>query len=161
MKSKRSTQLSAQDVASYFINFCHNHGDYITNLKLQKLLYYAQAWYLALYNKPLFGEEIQAWVHGPVIPSVYSSYKKHSYKPIDENPSISLPSDISKHLEEVMEVYGGCSAFDLERMTHQSEPWIKARGGIPIDQSSNDIISQKDMKNYYARMVKDNGKDKR
>ena len=69
-------------VTNYFIWFFQKHGDLITNLKLQKLLYFAQGWFLALYDTPLFKEEIQAWIHGPVVATVYHSYKGFGYGPI-------------------------------------------------------------------------------
>ena len=59
-------EVSARQVAQFMISFSHEHGDPISNLKLQKLLYYAQAWFLALQDKPLFDERIEAWAHGPV-----------------------------------------------------------------------------------------------
>ena len=69
-----------QDVAKFFIGLANeqaeqNQGDLMTNLRLQKLLYFAQGWYLARYGKPLFSDEIEAWTYGPVVPEVYQTYK--------------------------------------------------------------------------------------
>ena len=64
--------LTAAQVADYFLSLVdEDAGDSMTNLRLQKLLFYAQAWHLALTNRPLFEEDFEAWVHGPVIPSFY------------------------------------------------------------------------------------------
>ena len=60
---KAKAEVDAQEVADFFIKFSNEHGDNLTNLKLQKLLYFAQAWYLVFYKRPLFDNEIQAWVH--------------------------------------------------------------------------------------------------
>ncbi len=63
-------------VAKWFINRTNREaGDVITHLKLQKLVYYAQAWYLANFNRPLFDEDMQAWTHGPVVPSLWKEYR--------------------------------------------------------------------------------------
>ena len=149
---------SANQVAQNIIGFSHEHGDPISNLKLQKLLYYAQAWYLALYDVPLFDDPIEAWVHGPVVPSVYGKYKGWSWRPIDIEPEEEeFDSQTRNHLDEVMDVYGGLSAYDLEKLTHQEDPWRNARGDLPPDAPSNNVISHQDMRDYYK--VRVDGKD--
>ena len=142
-------ETTANAVADYIICFYHQHGDLITNLKLQKLVYYAQAWYLGLYNKPLFDEDFHAWVSGPVQPELYDRFKKYQWNPISEHKETVLPEHIEEHLQEIIQVYGKYEAYYLERMTHAEEPWIKARAGIPSDQSSNAVISQGDMQRFY------------
>lgn len=147
-------ETNAHQIAKWLIKFCHDHGNLITNLQLQKLVYYAQAWYLALFEKPLFDEEIQAWVHGPVQPSLYNKYCVYKWNPIAEDPEIiSLPPHIEKHLQEIMEVYGQYDAYHLERLTHLEDPWKKARAGLPKDASSQAIISKEDMKIFYRAMA--------
>jgi len=73
----------ALTIAKHILKICADHGDNLTNLKLQKLLYYSQAWYLALNDETLFSDDIEAWVHGPVVSSVYQEYKKYRYHDID------------------------------------------------------------------------------
>ncbi len=141
---------TAHEVAQYIIAFSHQHGDPISNLKLQKLLYYAQAWHLALTGKPLFPQQIEAWVHGPVVPSVYHQYKPLSWRPIPDEPGdAKFDTDTREFLNEVMDVYGELSAYQLEKLTHQEDPWRNARGDVPLDESSNAVISHNDMRNYY------------
>ncbi|MEX0729307.1 MAG: type II toxin-antitoxin system antitoxin SocA domain-containing protein [Aquisalimonadaceae bacterium] len=143
---------TAQSVATYLLWFSNEHGDLLTNLKLQKLVYYAQAWYLALERESLFDDEIQAWVHGPVIPAVYRAYRDFKWSPIlVEVDKPNLPPKIEEHLADVMAEYGGFSAYDLERMTHSELPWLEARGGIPADESSNAPISQDTMAHFYRK----------
>jgi len=147
---------TARKVADYIIWYSHNHGDPISNLKLQKLLYYAQAWYLALYDEPLFDERIEAWVRGPVVPPVYGEFKLNSWNPIQETPDKpSFPPQVEAHLNEVMEVYGGYNALHLEQLTHREDPWNIARNGLPADEPSNNVISQEDMKMYYRKVASD------
>lgn len=153
-------ETTAQQVADYIVRFSHEHGDPITNLKLQKLLYYSQAWHLALYDKPLFDDRMEAWVHGPVQPTVYHKYKKFSWNPISDDPGeIVLPLPITAHLDEVMAVYGGMSAYDLERLSHQESPWLKARGDLQKDESSEAVISIEEMRQFYKVMANEEAKD--
>ena len=145
---------TANAVADYFVRFAHEVGDPITNLKLQKLVYYAQAWHLALHGEPLIAEGFQAWVHGPVCHSLYQRFKRYGWNPISEDVTPSdLPEEVEAHLREVMEVYGGYSAWDLERLTHSEDPWLKARGDAPADEPSSNPISEEEMRRFYAARV--------
>ena len=151
---------TASEVATYFISSFQKKNKEISNLKLQKLLYYAQAWHLALYDVPLFDDKIEAWVHGPVVPGVFREYKQFGWNPLsvpapvqDAGPSI-FPKGVKKHLEEVAHVYGKFDAVALERMTHQESPWRDARGNLAPDAPSKNVISNPAMKKYYgARLV--------
>lgn len=152
-------KTTARKASDYIIRFSHEHGDLVTNLKLQKLLYYAQAWHLVFYDEPLFNERFEAWVHGPVQPDVYRDFKQFGWNPITYDPGdIRLDETIKRHLDEVMEVYGGISSYNLERLTHQEDPWKNARRGIPKDEPSNAVISLEDMKQFYTDMA--NAKNK-
>ena len=151
-------QVTAEQVADYLIHFSHEVGDPITNLKLQKLLYYAQAWYLALHDKPLFDDQIEAWVRGPVVPNVWRKYKDYKWSPIATEPGVvRLPDEVMAHLDEIMKVYGTLPAFHLERLTHQEAPWQHARGGRAADEPSNEIISLDDMRDFYRQMAQEDG----
>lgn len=143
-------ELPAEQVAQFMIAFSHEHGDPISNLKLQKLLYYAQAWFLALKDRPLFDERIEAWAHGPVVPPVYGQFKKWTWQPIDNDARVpELAAPIREHLEEVMDVYGDMSANQLEKLTHSEDPWRIARGNLPADAASNAVIPLDAMKTFY------------
>ncbi|MBI5345580.1 MAG: DUF4065 domain-containing protein [Chlamydiae bacterium] len=91
------------DLARYFVHLGEKSKRPLTNKKLQKLLYYAQAWSLVLRKKPIFDEPIEAWPHGPVVSKVYHHYKKFGFETIQEKNEFesSLPKDIKKHLDEV------------------------------------------------------------
>ena len=148
--------LSCFDIANYFIGLANETGSFISNLKLQKLVYYAQAWHLALHERPLFEEDFEAWVHGPVIPSLYQKYKSFEWQPILEDVDPKLPEDISQFLDEVAEEYFACDAYELEQMTHAEAPWDLARGDLPPDAPSNEAIKKEWMKEYYRASVKEN-----
>lgn len=79
----------ATKIADYLLAECRERGELLTNLKLQKLLYYADAWNLALRDRPLFEEKFKAWVHGPVLTSQYHRFKDYRWKPISEE--IEMP----------------------------------------------------------------------
>ena len=151
------TTVSVNAVADYFIKRAHESGDPITNLKLQKLVYYAEAWHLAIHGKPLTGEAFQAWIHGPVSRLLYARFKDNKWAPIvDEVTEPDLPGAVVDVLKDVWEVYGGLSALDLERMTHSEQPWIEARGGCPPDERCETVISPRTMGVFYSSKLKAN-----
>lgn len=127
--------------------------------KLQKLLYYAYCWVLALLNERpdninirLFNERIEAWVHGPVIPSVYHTYKSYGGANIpricDFDEAI-IPDDILDILNQVWDVYGHYSGNQLEAISHQETPWINARNGLPPYEPCDNLISDECIFLYF------------
>ena len=144
----------------YFIALSNNSPKKsLTNKKLQKLLYYSQAWNLVLRDKALFKEDFQAWVHGPAIPEVYKEYKGYGCSVIDvdvnENDFKALTEDDKKILDEIWQVYGKYDASYLEILSHNEEPWQKARNGCMPYDASVTIISKQEMKEYYGRKAKE------
>jgi uncharacterized phage-associated protein len=118
----------ALTIAKWFIAWAEAEDEELSNLKLQKLLYYAQGHYLAQNAHPLFTEPLQAWSHGPVVPQVYYEYKDCG------NSNIRLPdsdpfewdhvdSGTADFLSKVWNTYGGYSAGRLRNMTHEEKPW--------------------------------------
>jgi len=143
--------VTVNKVADWFIRFAHEVGDPITNLRLQKLVYYAQAWFLALHGRRLMPAEFQAWVHGPVCHPLYQRFRGYAWNPIVEPVDApALPAEVETHLREIMEVYGGYSAWDLERLTHAEAPWQAARGDLPPDAPSTAVIADEEMRRFYA-----------
>lgn len=147
------------DVAKYFLaKVDHDAGDEMTHLKLQKLCYYAQAWHLALKGKPLFNAEFQAWMHGPVSPKLWDQYKEYKYHPIglpDDYDPNALTKEEEKFLDEVWDAYGRYTAKYLEYLTHQEDPWLEARQGLPPDAHCTNPISEETMKRYYRSLMDD------
>jgi uncharacterized phage-associated protein len=144
--------LTARQVADYFLALVDSEvGDSLSNLKLQKLVYYAQGFSLAITGEPLFAEPIEAWAHGPVVPILYRSFKQHGSEslPPPEN-GIDLDSyskDERDLLDEVFSVYGQFSASKLRNMTHAEPPWqdAYARG--------SSIITHESMRKYFLTLV--------
>jgi uncharacterized phage-associated protein len=145
--------ISPKSLADFLLASCRERGEVLTNLKLQKLLYYSQAWFLALHDKALFAEDFQAWVHGPVLPSQYHRFKDYQWKPLLEDVTLPVaPSKVVTFLEEIVDVFGAETAVTLELMTHRERPWIKARGNLPADAVSTNVITKKSMHSYYKEL---------
>jgi len=143
--------IDCLNVARYFIIRAYEDGieAEMTNMKVQKLLYYAQSLHLALYNEPLFAEEIQAWRYGPVCPPAYKFYSDFEAKQLpipDKESLLQLPREKKELLEEIWEYFGGYHAYKLSDMTHLEFPWKKARKGLPPQASSTEPIQLNDMK---------------
>lgn len=146
--------ISPSATADFLLSESRERGEILTNLKLQKLLYYAQAWYLALKDRPLFQEDMEAWVHGPVLPSQYHRFKEFQWKSITANITMPQIGDdgLVDHLLEIVDVFGTETAVALELMTHRERPWIEARGDIPMDTPSTAIIDKTVMRDYYRTL---------
>jgi uncharacterized phage-associated protein len=132
--------LNAQQVAEYFLSSADERAEGVSNMKLQKLLYYAQGFHLAMRGcEPLFKESIEAWWHGPVVRPVYESYRpfRKSYiktdNPVDPQ---DYPPEIREILDCVYRVYGGLTASRLRNMTHDETPWVCTRRGQEISHQS-------------------------
>jgi uncharacterized phage-associated protein len=155
--------VTASAVANFFIWLCNQSGGYLSNLKLQKLLYYAQGWHLALFQgRRLFNAKFQAWIHGPVLPQIWHKYKDFGYKPIIQNvEKPDFPEDTEKFLREIAKVFFPLDAYQLELATHRELPWQKARKGLPPDAKSTNPISEVDMLTHLAQVANSNGQGKR
>ncbi len=144
------------DMANYFLDKAKQTAIAVTNLKLQKLVYYAQAWHLAIHNEALMeGVEFEAWIHGPVIHELWNKYRNYSYKPINEEatpPELDARSD--QFLEEVVEVYLDKDAYTMELMSHREDPWILARNGYADNERCTNIISEESMRTYFKSRLK-------
>lgn len=144
--------IDCLNIARYFIVRAYEDGieAEMTNMKVQKLLYYAQSLHLALYDRPLFDAEIQAWRYGPVCPPAYRFYSNFEANqlpiPSKEDYLESIPDEIKDLLEEVWGYFGGYHAHRLSDMTHNEFPWRKARKGLPSQASSTEPIQYQDMK---------------
>lgn len=145
---------TAKEVANYLITLnnekCQEGESGLTNLKLQKLAYYAQGFYGAIYNKPLFNEPIEAWTHGPVVPSLYHDYKQYGSNPIVSSLSqenLQLTDDEMTLLQEVYDVYGQFSAWRLRDMTHEESPWLN-------HEREAEEIPFEEMRDFFKSRVK-------
>ncbi len=126
----------------------------MTNKKLQKLCYYAKAWYLALYDCNLISEQFQAWVHGAVQPALYQNYKRYGYSDIPQFTNVQeIPEEFLSFAREVYDSYGHLTGDELERINHQETPWLEARGECKPWESCSNEISEESMKLFYRKMI--------
>ena len=134
---------NVHDVAQFFIGLANEQanneqGDMMTNLRLQKLLYFAQGWHLARYGKPLFDDDIEAWQYGPVVPSVYNAYKQYGTGGIAGAlpDTDAFTQDEFSLLLDVIREYDKFGTSSLVNMTHKTgSPWslVGGHGVIPRD----------------------------
>lgn len=146
---------SACDVAKWFLSH-----ESMTHKKLQKLCYYAQAWYCALRDgTPLFEDEIQAWVHGPVVASLYPIYAPYKWEPIPKYDGEAIYFDDSTLdvLEAVYDTYGEFTGDQLERLTRSEDPWAITRGTLVPWETCTKAIPCSLMREYYRKKYKQRG----
>ena len=115
------------DVAGYLLELKADKSNW-TTIKLQKLVYYCQAWSLVWDEAPLFPERIEAWASGPVAPDLFQRFKGSYYVPPSPVGDASVLTDVQKEtIEAVFRDYGNRSAHWLVELTHQEDPWKDAR----------------------------------
>lgn len=154
--ARNTHPTSALEVAYYFLKLAKSDPKFsktVTNKKLQKLLYYSQVWHLAIFDKKLFPDRIEAWVHGPAIPKVYRTFRAFEFNPITLDVSdreFDLTASQKKFLQNIWDVYGKLDAEYLETLTHSELPWQEARAGLETSESSSKEINLDTAKKYYA-----------
>ncbi len=142
-------KISARDVAAYILQ---KEGE-MTAMKLQKLLYYCQAWSLVWDEQPIFDEQIEAWANGPVVRTVFHEHRNQfKVSRIEGNPELLNPTQKGT-IDAVLDYYGDKDSQWLSELTHMEEPWKKARGSRPPGVRSNEVISHASMMDYYSGLV--------
>ena len=124
------------------------HGDSVTNLKLQKLLYYMQGFHLAFFGVPLFNEAIEAWTYGPVVPVVFQEFKrfkKRDINPANYHATLTLTDEQQQMFDMVYQEYNQFSAVALMNMTHNEGPWKNHDIG--------DVIPNEEMREFFLTQI--------
>jgi len=151
-------------VANYFIQKSMEIGELLTPMKLVKLVYIAHGWYLGLTGEPLINEAVEAWKYGPVVPSIYHTFKNYGGSPISQTASYITDSwqpveyslatpQLEPFLDRIWEVYHGYTGVELSAMTHQNDtPWQQiweSKGKFSLSETiPNDLIRV-----YYQTMA--------
>lgn len=148
-----SANYQAMTVAKWFVAWAEAEDADLSNLKLQKLLYYAQGHHLARTGKPLFRETIEAWSHGPVVPQVYRAFKEFGSADIRLPDSDAfmwdqIDAETTDLLISVWNTYGEFAAWRLRNMTHDEAPW---KGNFKPHERNLEI-PQQDMLNFFHRI---------
>ncbi|CEN81423.1 phage-associated protein [[Clostridium] sordellii] len=153
------------EVSQHIINHSIENGNPVTNLKLQKILYYVQAAFLTEFKEECFDDDFEHWRHGPVIPKVYSEYKKYMDREITDKQTeyseLYLDKDVKfsmkniiyseehfceedlRLIDEVVDSYSKMEPWDMVDKTHEEEPWINT--------NSNEIISKESIKHFFEK----------
>ena len=149
--------ISIKTVAQYIIKLCSDDPQGISNMKLQKLCYFTQAWYLAEHHKPLFSDDFEAWIYGPVSRLLYNHYRHFGKDPITIKPDsreISLLShDEKAFIKKIFHKYGKFSAIELMVESHKDPAWTNARNGVSPNAQCSHLISKEEMEKSYADQV--------
>lgn len=166
--------MSAVDCSLYLLSFFDSKGDTVTNRKLQKLLYFINAWHLAYFDEPLIKEEPEAWPFGPVFTSSHNEYKQFEfnnisisdlYKDYDDDPEKFIQSLIKKTKLEPIQVeliravllkYGSFVALDLELISNNDPPWLNARKGLKEFENRSIPITHESVLETYKQLLPKN-----
>jgi uncharacterized phage-associated protein len=140
---------SAHDVARYILR----ERGAMDTWKLQKLVYYSQAWHLVWDEEPLFEERIEAWANGPVVPALYREHRgRFTVASWPRGRITNLTQSQRESIDVVLTHYGRRTGFSLRELTHSERPWKDARTGIPPGASSERQITIDAMASYYGSL---------
>ena len=167
---------NAKAVANYLLDLANVEGEAITPMKLQKLIYYAHGWHLAVTGQPLITDKVEAWEYGPVVPSVYQDFKRFGNEPITSpaqdfrwdngQVAVSTPEipvgDAHEATREILrrvwDVYKGRTALELSRMTHAPDsPWSQVAAPFGGKAQTGVTISNRLIRSYFAEMGETDG----
>jgi uncharacterized phage-associated protein len=138
-----------QDVAAYIISKTHP----VDAMKLQKLLFYSQAWSLVWDRNPLFSAKIEAWANGPVVRSVFKTYQgQYKVSTAIEGDKTALSPTERNTVDAVLKFYGDRDGFYLSELTHKEAPWRDARQGLAPGERSDREITKAAMRDYYGSL---------
>jgi len=146
---------TAIDTARFFLRLAADEepdAEYLTHMRLQKLLYYAQGLSLACRDTPMFEDAIQAWRHGPVVPSVYPTFADYDSNPIPlhEAQPVSINKQDQEFIRTVWESYRDYSAIALLHKTHAEDPWKQAREGLERRDRSTEEITRQSLREFFC-----------
>jgi uncharacterized phage-associated protein len=163
------TKIDSIELSRYLLAKCGG----MSHLKLQKMIYYVEAWHLAYFEESIVDDEFEAWMHGPVSQKIWHKFKDFEFPlhniltvKTDEVPTIiselesKVIPDQKELISDVLEEYGNKSAYYLECLTHSELPWIEARNGYPPDTKCSNKISKKTMQKFYRQALYGESKDK-
>lgn len=159
--------MNSWDLAHIITHYVNQKGDTVSHKKLQKLLYYVEAWHLVNFQKNILEENFEAWVHGPVVPELYHKLKEFGFNNLhvvnDEQDTVDKEIEVIIErnkisleqidlIESVLNRYGSLTSFELELLSHSEAPWIEARQNIPPHVPCNNIIPKDRMFEFYSSM---------
>lgn len=152
-------------LSNYIIMTCNKSGKSISNKKLQKIMFYCQAYHIAKYKEDLISNDFEAWKHGAVLPVLWREYSCYGYNDIytyDENEYNNIRHTFGEYLcdflDRVIGKFSFLSADEIEEINHNELPWQEARKGYAPNENCNNIISKSSINNYYSQLLCKEGK---
>ena len=137
----------ALDIAKYIINHEHEEGREISNLRLQKLLYFIRAKFIVETGKPCFSDPIEAWGFGPVVTSVYHEYKLFgSFDIASTDTAVSIDEESASRIKNMLDFCSHYPTYQLVEITHNQTPWKRAR-----ENPFSPVITLDSMEQYFRR----------
>ena len=148
------------DVAKYILRQQDktNNEALITTWKLQKLVYYSQAWATVWDDEPIFKNDIEAWANGPVVRALYNFHKrkfKISYNDMTKGNTKNIKKEHKDTIDEIIKFYGKQTPQYLSELTHRERPWIEARKGLKMGERGNEVITLASMAEFYGSLYED------
>ncbi|APX94289.1 hypothetical protein BWR19_15855 [Halomonas sp. 1513] len=146
---------TARDIANYLLvkaNQAEGEAAEISNLKLQKLLYYVQGFHTVLFDRPAFDDRMEAWLHGPVLPSIYREFRQYGNGNIPAPPPEvvdQIDEDTAELVDEVFNVYAKHSAWHLRNLTHEEDPWLN---NYDAETGSQEITTE-DLAEFFPSLL--------
>ena len=142
--------ISAHDVAAYILE---KQGA-TTSMKLQKLVYYSQAWSLVWDERPLFDERVEAWANGPIVRDLYDEHRgQFMVETWAAGNTNNLDHDAIETIDKVLEFYGPKDSHWLSTLTHKETPWRDARTPLAEDERGDAEITPASMMEYYSGLT--------
>jgi uncharacterized phage-associated protein len=141
------SSISVHDVAAYIVS---KRGP-MSAMKLQKLVYYSQAWALVWDEKPLFRARMEAWANGPVCRTLYAAHRgQFEIKDWPSGDPGKIRGKQQETVDAVLKFYGDKSAHWLSELTHRERPWKDARNGLSLQDVCSEEITHAAMAEYYS-----------
>lgn len=153
---------SSTEIAELILSVSTSKGIGVSNLKLQKLMYYCQGYFLAIHNDALFDDEIEAWDHGPVVRDVYFNYNSFGRADIVlQNPvaTEAFSETINSVVSYVIDTLGKYHAWALRNKTHKEQPWLN-HFDVEKGTVDNAIISKEELTDYFKKALSSNQDDR-
>ena len=159
MATQAPANSKAIQVAKYFIQKSYAEPEKgLDAKKLQKLLYYSQAWSLVVREKEIFPDQIEAWIHGPAIYKVWNTFKTYDFGSVHSDitgATLNLDDSEKGFLDSIWALYGKFDGEYLEALTHSESPWQEARKGLDGHVRSNNIIPHESMRAFYGKRLEE------
>ena len=163
MKAAKELEVRfrVSDKLLHTISYIYERTGEVTPLALQKMLYYIQGIYMTIFDTPLYPEDCEAWVHGPVYEVVYNMFKNFKYNPIDDSCFVMIKDRYRELnvqekyvIDMVIDSFGLYSGKTLEMITHKEKPWLDARGNYFPNEVCKEVITKDMMKEYFQSVAK-------